>query len=52
MSPIKKIKMYLVKKEQVLKTTFAAVFCVGVSSIVRAKGNATVLLAKRDHVLR
>lgn len=47
----KKIKMHQVKKEWVWKITFAAVFCVGVSSIVKAKGNATVLLlAKRDRV--
>lgn len=44
----KKIKVHLVKGTGL--EPFAVVFCVGVSTI--AKGNATVLLAKRDHVPR
>lgn len=43
--------MHLVKGTG-LENTLAAVFCIGVSSIVKAKGNAAVLLAKRDRVPR
>lgn len=36
----------------VWKITFTAAFLVGVSGIVKAKGEATVLLARRDCVHR